>query len=244
MSVEFQNRLVSEIISDDFEYADVFKRFGIEFCCSDDRSLQDVCSLKGVPVDRVIYAIEHTPKVAEPITLVHPAMSVDRLVEQMEYRMHRYFRSEIPYTNSYLEQVREQHGSSMTYLHEVQHWWKTLTDTLSEHLIKLELAVYPYIKRMAEHEERQEIIEKPAFGSIIQLKGIIHSDHQQLRDSLFRLEKLTDSYQNPMESCTTMTVAFKKMHRFSTYLPQYLDVHNAMIFPKASMLEKELVRSE
>ena len=58
MNVEnITKRSVGSIVNDDFSTANVFKGFGIDFCCGGAATLEDACRAAGVSVDDVVAAL-------------------------------------------------------------------------------------------------------------------------------------------------------------------------------------------
>lgn len=52
------NRPIGEIIAEDFRKAGVLSRYGIDFCCGGEKSLESACSEKSIDPQRILQGLE------------------------------------------------------------------------------------------------------------------------------------------------------------------------------------------
>ena len=50
---QFKERTVAEIVTQNIKASDVFKKYGIDFCCGGDISVEEACKIKGLKVNSI-----------------------------------------------------------------------------------------------------------------------------------------------------------------------------------------------
>ena len=68
LSVE--HKTVGELVAADYRKAEVFKRFGIDFCCGGGRTVEEACRKKGIAystLENELFKVEQENESAEPM---------------------------------------------------------------------------------------------------------------------------------------------------------------------------------
>lgn len=227
------------MVREDHRTADIFKQFGITFCCTEDSSVRRACELESVPIDRVVYAIQSLP--TDENILEYQDLALEELLDKMELHFHRYFRWEIPNLTGYLDKIERMHSTQITEIGEVAYWWRSLSAYLTEHLIKLEFAIYPHIRKLLSKNEQQPEFDKPVFGSLTHVLHMFRADQAKMCDAMDHISDLTHEFQIPISWCNTVVVLYRKFADMAVKLTQYVEIHEKHIFPKAIELEKHVM---
>lgn len=61
MNDQLTTSTVGKLVAEDFRRAEIFERFGIDFCCTGRRLLADACRAAGVDYAEVVRAVEDLP---------------------------------------------------------------------------------------------------------------------------------------------------------------------------------------
>ena len=51
---ELMNRTLSQIVTENYQAARVFEKYGLDFCCKGKRPLSDACRDKSLPLESVV----------------------------------------------------------------------------------------------------------------------------------------------------------------------------------------------
>lgn len=235
---DIEHRTVSELVQSDYRTADVFKNFGIAFCCADDHSVREACEMQAIDFSRLLYALESLPEESS-ISIDYSKLSLEELLDKMEYRTHRFFRSELPNITLYLEKVFEVHHKQIPELADVLHWWKFLSSSLTEHLIKLEFAIYPHIRKLLVPKQIRQEITRPLFGSIAQVQNVFETEQMRMKGYMARMSAISDSFSPPFSWCNTVSVSYKKLASLDRQLQDFFQIEMQQIFPAAIALEQK-----
>jgi regulator of cell morphogenesis and NO signaling len=149
MNEHVETQTVGELVAADFRTAAVFEQFGIDFCCSGRRTLDDACRAAAADPVTVIHALTTLP----------PAIDTDddaarwpipRLIDFIVSTHHAYVRSAMPAITRHLAKLVEVHGTRHLELPRIAAYFQQVVADLSQHMVKEEQVLFPYVRDLAE----------------------------------------------------------------------------------------------
>jgi regulator of cell morphogenesis and NO signaling len=231
-------RTVGELVADDFRAAAVFERFGIDFCCSGRRTLDEAC--RAAAADPAL--------VAHALTALPPALDTDddvarwpipRLIDVILSAHHAYVRSAMPAITRHLAKLVEVHGSRHPELARVAAYFQQIVADLSQHMVKEEQVLFPYVRDLAEAGDTCGRTRSP-FGTVANPIRMMEREHQEVGDALRLIRKLTRGYAAPDDGCTTYAIAMAELQQFERDLHRHVHLENNVLFPAALRIEARL----
>lgn len=230
---------VGEIAAKDLRKAEVFKKYGIDFCCGGKKSLKQACEEKGLDVAVVEAELEN------PAPAVQPANDFNRweadfLADYIYNQHHIYYYNEMPVIKGLLTKVMQHHGTNHPELKYLYSLFAQLVQELDTHFMREEKVVFPFIKALmlAKKSGNFEVLNsQPSLTEPIQ---IMEADHEAAGDILADMKKLAANYQAPADACNSFQYLYKKLSELDEDLHQHIHLENNILFPKALKLEKEL----
>ena len=138
------NKTIGEMVADDFRTASVFSANKIDFCCKGNRTLDEVCSQKGLDVYEVLAQLEKATE-SNNNTIDFNTWELDLLIDYIEKKHHRYVEEKAPILLSFLLKLEQVHGAAHPELFEIKNLFKRTADELTQHMKKEELILFPYI---------------------------------------------------------------------------------------------------
>jgi regulator of cell morphogenesis and NO signaling len=236
MSEAFERATVGDIVAKDFRAAGVFEQFGIDFCCGGRLSVGEACRAAGVdPFD-----IEAAMKVLPPDSGSELDVSewpLGRLIDHIVSKHHAYVRSSLPTIRRYLAKLVEVHGSRHPELARASECFDVIARELSQHLMKEEQVLFPYVRELEARLESCGRSFSP-FGSIENPIRMMEREHRDAADEVQTIRELTHGYVAPGDGCTTYHVCMDALQRFERDLHQHVHLENNVLFPKAIALER------
>ncbi|WP_236612890.1 hemerythrin domain-containing protein [Cesiribacter andamanensis] len=85
-------------------------------------------------------------------------------------------------------------------------------------------------------------MELPPFGTVRNPIRMMEQEHESAGEGLEKIREITDNYTLPADACTTYRLAFQALQDFEADLHQHIHLENNILFPKALMLEEELLK--
>ena len=230
---------VGEIAAKDIRKAEVFRKFGIDFCCGGKKSLKQACEEKGVELTAVETALETVVKESRPVDN-YDRWSPDFLADYIFNRHHQYYYTEAPVIAELLAKVVGHHGGKYPELEQVHRLYLTLSQELNAHFAKEEKVLFPFIKALvaAKQTSNTEALRKQfSVAGPIQM---MEADHDAAGTLLAEISEVTNQYSAPQGACNSFQFLYRKLKELEDDLHQHIHLENNILFPKALSLEKEL----
>jgi regulator of cell morphogenesis and NO signaling len=236
-----QEATIGEIVKSDYRKAEVFKKFGIDFCCGGKKTLSKVCKEKGINIEEVEKALQNTDTQPRGRQTNYDSWSLTFLSEYIINTHHNYVREAIPVLLTYSQKVAARHGAWHPEVIKVAQHFAVVASELSEHMEKEELILFPYIKRLENAFENESDLPVSPFGTVQNPIKMMEEEHEAAGNEMEEIRKLTNNYTLPEGACTTFTLLYQKLEEFDTDLHEHVHLENNILFPKAVQLEKEFV---
>lgn len=230
---------VGEIAAKDLRKAEVFKKYGIDFCCGGKKSLKQACEEKGLDVTVVEAELENPAPAAQPANDFN-RWEADFLADYIYNQHHIYYYNEMPVIKGLLTKVMQHHGSNHPELKYLYSLFTQLVQELDTHFMREEKVVFPFIKALvlAKKTGNFEVLNsQPSLTEPIQIMEV---DHEAAGGILADMKKLAGDYNPPADACNSYQYLYKKLKELDEDLHQHIHLENNILFPKALKLEKEL----
>lgn len=232
---------IGEFVANDWRTAEVFKRYGIDFCCGGKRTVEEACRKKGIDPAKVEAALEEIERANSSRQQNFNEWSLDFLVDYIVNNHHQYVKKAIPFLEEISMKVAQVHGDYHPELIEIKKHVMDVIEELSMHMHKEEVILFPYIKQLAEANSRGTKMAPSPFGSIANPINMMESEHVSAGNSLEAIESLSNRFSPPVGACTSYRVLFAKLEEFQQDLHQHIHLENNILFPKALILEEKVL---
>lgn len=231
---------IGEIASHNYQKAEVFRRLGINYCCSGHKTLKEACAEAGISPEILeqFYAESSKHRLKE----VHAfdKWETGFLADYILNTHHTYVKRNIETLNELALAAAQEQGHDHPELFELSERLGYFLSGLADHMRKEEQVLFPLIKKLTLSKKRHK--REP--GTLRQeIKGIIQkleNEHQLAGNDLLFFKKITRNYRLPLNSCDSCTFLYAKLLEFENDLVQHIHLENNLLFPKAVALEKEL----
>ena len=233
--------IVKEIVAQNFQTAQVFEKYGIDFCCKGNRPLNKAAEEKKINVKELISELEGSFKTESNSQERFNEWDLVFLSNYIVNNHHAYVREAIPRIQAHLEKVENRHGKSHSHMLTVNKLFKQLSDELFAHMLKEEKVLFPIVKYL---EDCKKFNERPKNSGYKTIKNPINAmefEHDGAGNIMAKIRNLTDNYNLPADACTTFTLTYKELDEFEHDLHKHIHLENNILFPKAIKLEEELL---
>ncbi|HEY5463977.1 MAG TPA: iron-sulfur cluster repair di-iron protein [Hanamia sp.] len=230
---------LGEIVAKDLRKAEVFKKYGLDFCCGGKKTVKEACAEKGLDVTKVEQELQTADKnVSTGRPLPYNDWNLDFLADYIVNTHHSYVKKTIPDIRSYAEKVAKVHGAHHPELLEINKLAQEVCDEMSEHMVKEETVLFPYVKHIVNTKDKGYV----KFDSLDNVKepiDIAVTEHELVGGNMDKIKELSNNFKVPEDGCASYAYLFKTLNEFEDDLHIHIHLENNILFPKALKLEKE-----
>ena len=232
-----EDQIIGELVAQDYRTASVFKKYGIDFCCQGNRTINDACEAKEIDGKSVVSDLNALTQSQTESAIDFKSWPMDLLADYIEKKHHRYVEEKIPQLLSFLLKLEQVHGAQHPELFEIKKLFKRSADELTQHMKKEELILFPFIKKMVEANRNDTPINIPGFGSISNPIAMMLEEHENEGERFEKIMELSNNYTPPADACNTYKVTFKMLQEFEADLHAHIHLENNILFPSAVVLQ-------
>ena len=230
-------KTVGEVVAENYKTADVFKKYGIDFCCGGGVSISEICKKKNLDFSEVE---KDLLKIDSDVPRSHDFNNwkLDFLIDYILNTHHQYVLENIPLIIQYSDKVAKVHGQNHPETIEINKLFHAVAEELIDHMKKEENILFPFIKVQVQEHKTDSIKPNPPFGTVQNPIRMMESEHEMAGDIFKNIDKLTNNYQPPEGACNTFKVLYAKLQEFEEDLHQHIHLENNILFPRAILLEQ------
>ena len=229
---------IGEYVAKDFRTAALFSKYGIDFCCNGNRSIEEACQKKSVNPDDLLKEIESVLNTKGDSGIDFNSWPIDLLADYIEKTHHRYVVEKTPVLLQFLDKLSRVHGANHPELLEINELFKGCAGELAQHMKKEELILFPFIKEMMGATKSHGSVEPPHFGTVNNPIKMMMEEHNNEGDRFREIAALTNNYTAPADACNTYRVTYAMLEEFEQDLHKHIHLESNILFPKAKALEK------
>ena len=231
---------VRELVTIDYRTAEVFERFGVDFCCHGCQTVGEGCEQAGVETPAVIAALDAVLESPDPGAPRFNNWDVARLVDHIVGTHHAYVRDALPRLVAHSRKIADVHGSRHPELTRVATLVQGVADEMTSHMMKEEHILFPYMTSMARAAEQGVRAPMAPFGTVRNPIRMMEAEHESAGHAMAEIRSLTDGFRPPADACGTYAVCLQELEAFEHDLHAHVHLENNILFPKAARIEAAL----
>jgi regulator of cell morphogenesis and NO signaling len=228
---------VKSIVAEDFRTAAIFEKYSIDFCCHGNVALEEACKERGVSIDQVRADLGAIANEQNGERDSFDVWELDRLVDYIVNTHHQYIKSVIPNLLAHTKKVAAVHGERHGELLTMRDIFKNVAEEMTQHMMKEELMLFPYIKSLVKSARDSQPVPRPPFQTIQNPIRMMEAEHVSAGNGTDTIRTLSLSYAIPADACTTFRVTYQELEAFELDLHKHVYLENNILFPKAIVLE-------
>lgn len=230
---------IGEIAVKDLRKAEVFKKYGIDFCCGGKKTLREVCAEKNIDVTKVETELQELGTESKATNVSYNDWNIDFLADYIVNTHHSYVRKYLPELSGYASKVAQVHGNPHAELFEIQRLVEQIKTSLTEHLEEEESLLFTHVKKIVHAKNTQQPLTKEG-KSLSTLIDELEKEHDFVGRCFDKIRVLSNGYAIPDDACTSYKLLYKMLQEFEDDLHIHIHLENNILFPKAIEMEKGL----
>ncbi len=235
-----EKETVGQIAAKDLKKAEVFKKYGIDFCCGGKKTVREVCEEKGIDATKVEQELQQTSSSVTQGNTNYNDWNIDFLADFIVNTHHNYVRKYLPEIKAYSTKVAQVHGSNHPELKQILENVLELSEDLTEHLESEEKQLFPLIKKIAQAKNNgtpYQVQPNEKFETAVKET---EAEHETVGELMAEIRNLSKDYAIPDDACASYKLLYKMLEEFENDLHIHIHLENNILFPKTIEIEKSL----
>lgn len=238
MDIHYE-KTVGQTVAEDFRTAAVFTRYGIDFCCKGNITIDEACERKNILTEDVMRELKLLLAGNTDTPADFNAWSPSTLTDYIETNHHQYINTRTPVILQYLNKLVQVHGANHPELSEIHRLFHASAADLAQHMKKEELILFPRIRKINALANGPE--GTMLSGMLQNPIEVMMHEHDTEGDRFRKIDELTQHYQPPADACNTYKVTYAMLQEFENDLHLHIHLENNILFPKAIEMERNLL---
>lgn len=214
----------------------IFEKYGIDFCCGGQSSLETVSRDKGLDPAEIINELETVKKSPSDRRENYGAWALSFLADYIVNTHHAWLNENTGQISAYAQKIAEVHGARHPEVIEIASLFAQIVVDLEDHLGEEENVLFPAVKRL---EATRKAGAEPSEGdraAILNSLEKLYREHETIGDIVHQIRDLANNYEIPKDACNTFTVTYKNLKEFEDDLHKHVHLENNILFLKAAHL--------
>lgn len=236
-----RDETLGQIATKDLRKADIFKKYGLDFCCGGKKTVKQACEEKGVDVTKVEQELQQADK--NPVSsrpLPYTEWNADFLADYIVNTHHAYVKKVIPDIREYAAKVAGVHAIQHPELVPVQQLVEDIHAELLTHMVKEEKVLFPYIKQLVVSTSESVPLQAVHFGTVQGPINLMEMEHEIVGKAVEKIRILSNNFVLPEDACASYSRLYRLLEEFENDLHLHIHLENNILFPNAIELEKKL----
>lgn len=231
---------LGQIAAKDLRKAEIFKKYGLDFCCGGKKTVKEACAEKGIDVTKVEHELQNAYQLPSSRPLPYNDWNLDFLSDYIVNTHHNYVRKNLPDLMVYGKKVMQVHGGQHPELLIIHQLIEEVNEELSAHMIKEEQVLFPYIKQLVAAKNNSQPLHAAQFRTVQNPIKMMEMEHELVGKNFAEIRELSNNYTLPADACASYNLLYNLLSEFEEDLHLHVHLENNILFPKALEMEKEL----
>lgn len=234
---------IGEIVTADYRAAGVLDMYGIDFCSSGKKTIQEVSEEQHIDRDVLEKALEDLSlyRGGLPAHWNYADWDTKFLVEFITQTHHTYIRTVIPDLLRLGAKVSDKEAEKHSETRKINRILVEISACVRHHMTSVEYALFPYIMEMESVRDSKLPFVTPEFGRVERPVKAIENEHQATAKALKDIRALSNNYNAPPDSSPDFKAWYALLKEFDADTRLHIHLESNILFPRAIALEAELL---
>jgi regulator of cell morphogenesis and NO signaling len=236
---ELKTRRIDEIVEQDNVRAYVLYYFGIRFYEYSDKTLEEVCQVRGLNVDQVVQGLEspNHPLSEESLPLV--SYPIDLIIEYLKHAHFLFVKHKLPYISKLVETFTPAPDYA-SIAKDLKTLFPLFVDDFIHHIYEEEDTLFRYISLLDKVGKDKYNPSRLFFMMEKHSLRRFSTEHEAHDDEMVGIRKITNDYHIHEQTPLHVRVLYTELTQLEKSLRTHARIENEILFPKAMMLENQV----
>lgn len=242
-----EESFVSDIVRNDYRTADVFRKYGINYCCGGKWPLQIICKNLGLETEMVVKELNDNLSNThlQPAIGNYENWSVSFLVDFLLNVNHPWFVNALPIVKEVSEEFVGKHTKKFPELEPLLPLLRSFEKNILQCIQQDEQSFFPYIQKL-----ERAYVNKESYASMFvktlgkPLDEQMQNEKKKIALYLQQARVITQNYQLPNAPCTSHYVSFQKLKELDNAVVLMEAIKYDTLYRNAIKIEKQVLKGK
>jgi len=233
-------RKIQDLIGENYIFASVLHYFGLKFYDYSDKTLEQVCQMNGLSVEKVSQSFERAVNEEATPDFDQLNYPIDLLVEYLKHMHHKFVKQRLPYIVDLIQACKSEEPFYGQIIKDLRFVLPLFIEDFIKHMYEEEDELFQYIL-LLNKATNGDIKMYHLFQSMDKYRLQEHAlEHHIHEDEMAGIRRITANYN--LTNCNDLhiKVVFSELQRFETELKTHAKIENELLFPIALQLEAKV----
>jgi regulator of cell morphogenesis and NO signaling len=235
--------VVSDIVTGDYRTAEVFKRFGIGYCCGGKWPLDIACEMQGVDIAMLMAELKNASRTI-PVSnqLDFAGWDTVFLINYIINIHHRYLEKNLPLVIKLVNEFATEHRKRFNWVDLLEQKLQLFAAQMLLCVKKEEEVLFQYIRHLANAHQSKEPYAKLLVRTLRKpVEDAMSNDFNKINNLVKSIREITGNYTPAPNACTSHKVVMSKLKELDNDTVHHLHLEQSILYPRAIGIEKELL---
>jgi regulator of cell morphogenesis and NO signaling len=232
----WEAQTVGEVVAGDCRAADVFEKYGIDFCCGGQVGLAKACQEKGIELGTLLSELDQLAQEPADRSQNFGSWELPFLADYIVNTHHAYLRENTGSIAAYTQKIAQVHGAGHPEVIKIARIFYKMAADLKQHLTEEEEQLFPAIRSIVELKKAGGAGQAGQLEALRSSLATLTHDHDEIGAAIHAIRELADDYRVPLDVCNTFAVTYQKLKEFEDDLHKHVHLENNILFLKAARL--------
>lgn len=243
MSEYFKDKRIADLVQEHYAFAYVLFSYGVEYYDHVQKTLDELCLEKDLPLEKVVEAYEQIREGHDvnAAGLNLEQMPLELVLQYLRHNHLTFIKKRLPFLKHLLERLHDS-GRELPGVPDLLAIFPLFAEALIQHMYEEEDLIFEQVLQLLRQQawgvhslyEQFDILNRVS----IQQYADLHQDDNG--DEMFTIREAT--HQFTLEGPIQVRVLMEELKAFDNELKVHARIENEIFFPKAIQLEEEMVQ--
>jgi regulator of cell morphogenesis and NO signaling len=236
LSQNVETQTIGDLVAKDYRAAEVFEKYGIDFCCGGKVALATACAEKGIDMALLLRDLDKAASQPIERSQNYAAWELPFLADYIVNTHHAYLKENTASIAAYAHKIAEVHGAHHPEVIEIATIFDKIAADMALHLRQEEELLFPAIRKLTALRKAGTAHDAKDIEALRgSLKALSH-EHDEIGAAIHAIRHLANDYAIPNDVCNTFMVTYRKLKEFEDDLHKHVHLENNILFLKAAEL--------
>ncbi|CAN5563729.1 iron-sulfur cluster repair di-iron protein [soil metagenome] len=235
-----RSRRIADLVEQDNVRAYVLYYFGIRFYEYSEKTLEEVCHLRGLKLEQVVKQLESPTHALSEESIPLLSYPIDLIIEYLKHAHFLFVKRKLPYISRLVESFNADHESYESIARDLKTLFPLFVEDFVHHIFEEEATLFRYIRFLDKVEKGKHTPSKLFYMMERHSLQRFAMEHEVHDDEMEGIRKITQDYRADATTPLHVRVIYSELTALEKSLQVHARIENEILFPKAMMLENKI----